>query len=48
MNMTIAILVELTQRLISVTNIVGIELLNEPSNVENLDQFCESLNFLAE
>jgi glucan 1,3-beta-glucosidase len=41
MNMTIDILVELTQRLMRVTNIVGIELLNEPSNVEILDQFCK-------
>ncbi|KAI9634189.1 glycoside hydrolase [Dioszegia hungarica] len=39
MKKTIAMLAELTQRLVSVTNVVGIELLNEPSNVENLEQF---------
>jgi glucan 1,3-beta-glucosidase len=39
---TISILVDLTGRLATVTNVVGIELINEPSNVENLVQFCES------
>jgi hypothetical protein len=39
--MTIAMLVDLTHRLTGVTNVVGIEILNEPSNVENLIQFCK-------
>lgn len=47
MKKTIAMLAELTQRLVSVTNVVGIELLNEPSNVENLEQFCKWILHLS-
>ncbi|KAI0362308.1 glycoside hydrolase [Trametes cingulata] len=38
-NKTITVLTFLTQRLINVTNVVGIQLLNEPKNVENLPDF---------
>lgn len=40
-NQTVAALLELTRRLEGVTNVLGIELLNEPSNVENLLDFCK-------
>ena len=42
MEKTIAALVFMAQQLCAVTNVVGIQLLNEPSNHERLPEFCES------
>jgi aryl-phospho-beta-D-glucosidase BglC (GH1 family) len=38
---TIAVLVYLAQQLSQVTNVVGIQLLNEPNNAPNLPDFCK-------
>lgn len=42
-NQTIAVLTYLMQELAWVTNVVGIQVLNEPQNVPSLPDFCESL-----
>lgn len=42
-NQTIAVLTYLMQELAWVTNVVGIQVLNEPQNVPSLSDFCESL-----
>lgn len=41
-DMTINVLTFLTQQLASVTNVVGIEILNEPNDDPSLPAFCES------
>ena len=38
---TLEVLTYLTQQLTNVTNVVGIELLNEPANVASLEDVCE-------
>ena len=40
--LTVNVLTYLSQQLVKVNNVVGIELLNEPSNVDSLPSFCES------
>lgn len=40
MNKTIDVLMFLTQQLVAVNNVVGIELLNEPSDNPILPSFC--------
>lgn len=40
MKATINVLTFLAQQLVPVTNVVGIEILNEPSNVAGLPDFC--------
>jgi aryl-phospho-beta-D-glucosidase BglC (GH1 family) len=44
---TIDILVFLTQQLVCVTNVVGIQILNEPQNVPQLPDFCASRSDLS-
>lgn len=39
-NKTMNVLSYLTQELVNVTNVVGIQILNEPSNVDELPDFC--------
>ena len=41
-NQTIDVLTYLMQQLAYVTNVVGIQLLNEPQNVDSLPEFCTS------
>ena len=36
------VLTYLTQQLVKVNNVVGIQILNEPSNVDSLPSFCPS------
>lgn len=43
MKKTIDVLMFLVQQLASVTNVVGIQLLNEPKNVPELTDFCKSV-----
>ncbi|EIW67174.1 hypothetical protein TREMEDRAFT_22618, partial [Tremella mesenterica DSM 1558] len=42
--LTMNALTFLTQQLVKVNNVVGIELLNEPSNVDGLTSFCKQLS----
>ncbi len=39
---TLAVLTFLTRQLCNVTNVVGIQILNEPQNCDELPGFCES------
>lgn len=41
-NKTMAVLTYLTQQLVNVTNVVGIQMLNEPKNDAELADFCKS------
>lgn len=43
-NKTMAVLTHLTEQLTNVTNVVGIQILNEPQNVASLPDFCEHVD----
>ena len=43
-NKTLAVLTTLMDKLVNVTNVVGIQILNEPQNVGGLPDFCKSAN----
>lgn len=43
--LTIKALTYMTEQLVNVTNCVGIQILNEPKNVDQLAPFCESPTF---
>lgn len=45
---TIGVLTFLTQQLDAVTNVVGIQILNEPANVPQLTSFCMSRSLLRQ
>ena len=40
-NLTVNVLTYLVQQLAAVTNVVGIQLLNEPNNDDSLPDFCK-------